>query len=169
MRDLGGSWMKIILAEFFWVSKIILVKTLFFLTFCEKIFRLSLIISWYHRWLGRLSWPWFPWLLVLSLSTTHNWICVSKRGTCCHLPCVCLCSWRIWSYEGIVYPWQFLVLEGSVLNWLYSTMLDLCGVPAYEGHYTFGILSHGHGMRMWSCPTSSSYDTEGCQGSCWWL
>ena len=104
IRDLGGSWMKITSAEFFWVSKMISVKTLFFLTFCEKIFRLFLIISCYHPWLGGLSWSWFPWFLVLSLSAIRDWIFASKRGTCCHLLCVHLCSWCIWSCEGMVHP-----------------------------------------------------------------
>ena len=32
-RDLGGSWIKIISDKFFWVSGIVLVRALFFLTF----------------------------------------------------------------------------------------------------------------------------------------
>jgi len=147
MRDLGGSWIKMTSAEFFWVSKMILVKTLFFLTFCEKIFRLFLIISCYRQWLGRLSWPWFLWFLVLSSSAIRDWICTSKRGTCCHLLCVHLCIWCIWSCEGMVHPSQFLIWEGSVWSWLCSTMLDLYGVLACEGHCISVILSHGRGMR----------------------
>jgi len=41
-------------------SRIVSVSVLFFLTFCEKIFRVSLIIISYCLQLGELNWPWFP-------------------------------------------------------------------------------------------------------------
>jgi len=49
-------------------SNIVFIRVLFFLTFCENIFRVSLIIVSYCLWLGELSWPWFPGLLVLFLN-----------------------------------------------------------------------------------------------------
>ena len=49
-------------------SNMVFIRVLFFLTFCENIFRVSLIIVSYCLWLGKLNWPWFPGLLVLILS-----------------------------------------------------------------------------------------------------
>ena len=49
-------------------SNMLFIRVLFFLTFCENIFRVFLIIDSYHLWLGELYWPWFPRLLVLFLS-----------------------------------------------------------------------------------------------------
>jgi len=51
-------------------SKIILVRVLFFLTFYEKIFSVSLIIISYCLWLGELNWLWFPKLPGLFLSAS---------------------------------------------------------------------------------------------------
>jgi len=49
-------------------SNIVFIRVLFFLMFCENIFRVSLIIISYCLWLGKLSWPWFPRLPVLFLN-----------------------------------------------------------------------------------------------------
>jgi len=49
-------------------SNMVFIRVLFFLTFCENIFRVSLIIVSYCLWLGELSWPWFSVLPMLFLS-----------------------------------------------------------------------------------------------------
>ena len=49
-------------------SNMVFIRVLFFLTFCENIFRVFLIIVSYRLRLGELYWPWFSGLLVLFLS-----------------------------------------------------------------------------------------------------
>jgi len=56
MRDLRGSWIKITSMVFLLFSKIMLVRALFFLTFYEKIFKVSLIIVSYCLQLSKSSW-----------------------------------------------------------------------------------------------------------------
>jgi len=51
-------------------SNIVFIRVLFFLTFCENIFRVSLIIISYRLRLGKLNWPWFPRLPVLFLNAS---------------------------------------------------------------------------------------------------
>ena len=51
-------------------SNMVFIRVLFFLTFCENIFRVSLIMVSYCLWLGELSWPWFPGLSVLFLNAS---------------------------------------------------------------------------------------------------
>ena len=59
MRYLGGSCMSTISDVFLLFSRIMSVSVLFFLTFCENIFRVSLIMICYRLQLGELNWPWF--------------------------------------------------------------------------------------------------------------
>ena len=80
MKDLGGSWTRMISMLFLLFSNMVFIRVLFFLTFCENIFRVSLIIVSYCLWLGELNWPWFPGLLVLFLSASLYWIGFSRRG-----------------------------------------------------------------------------------------
>jgi len=60
-------------------------------------------------------------------------------------------------------------MGGLLWDWLYSTMLALCGVRVCVGRYTFGIETHELDMKRLNDPISSNYGTGGCQGSCWWL
>jgi len=109
MRDLGGSWTRMIFMLFLLFSNMVFIRVLFFLMLCENIFRVSLIIVSYHLWLGELNWPWFPRLLVLFLSTNLYWIGFSRRGIYSHQPCVHLCNWCIWMNEDKACLGQFRV------------------------------------------------------------
>ena len=109
MRDLGGSWTRMIFMLFLLFSNMVFIRVLFFLTLCENIFRVSLIIVSYHLWLGELNWPWFPRLLVLFLSTNLYWIGFSRKGIYSHQPCVHLCNWCIWMNEDKACLGQFRV------------------------------------------------------------
>jgi len=62
--------MNMMSVVFLLFSRIMSVSVLFFLTFWEKIFRVSLIIISYCLRLGKLNWPWFSRLLELSLSAS---------------------------------------------------------------------------------------------------
>ena len=152
-------------------SNIVFIRVLFFLTFCENIFRVSLIIVSYCLWLGELSWPWFPRLLVLFLNANPCWIGFSRRSICSCQPCVHLCNWCIWRNKDKVDLVQFQVRGGLIWGWLCSTMLVLCNVWVYVGHCTFGIENHELFMKRLNGPISSNYGTGGYQGSCWlpWL
>ena len=109
MRDLGGSWTRIISMLFLLFSNIVFIRVLFFLTFCENIFRVFLIIVSYCLQLGKLNWPWFPGLPVLFLSASPYWINFSRKGICSCQPCVRLCNWCIWRNEGKAGLVQFWV------------------------------------------------------------
>ena len=166
MRDLGGSWTRIMSMLFLLFSNMVFIRVLFFLTFCENIFRVSLIIISYHLQLGKLSWPWFPGLPVLFLNANPCWIGFSRRGICSCQPCVCLCNWCIWRDEGKAGLGQFQVGGGLIWDWLCSTMLILYDVRVYVGNYTFGIENRELCKKRLNGPISSNYGTRGRLGSC---
>ena len=76
--DQGGSWINSMSASFLF-SKIVSVKSLFFLIFCKKILRVFKIILYHHPQLSKLSLLWFPRALELSCYANHDWICVFKE------------------------------------------------------------------------------------------
>ena len=147
-------------------SNMVFIRVLFFLTFCENIFRVSLIIVSYCLWLGKLNWLWFPELPVLFLNASLCWIGFSRRGICSCWPCGHLCNWCIWRSKGMVGPGQFQVGGSLVWGWLYSTMITLYDVWVYVGHYTFGIETRELCRKRWNDPISSNYSTGGHLGSC---
>ena len=161
MRDLGGSWTRMISMLFLLFSNMVFIRVLFFLTFCENIFRVSLIIVSYHLRLGELSWPWFPRLPVLFLNANLCWISFSRRGIYSRQLCVHLCNWCIWRNENKAGLGQFQVRGGLIWDWLCSTMLALCDVRVCVGHYTFGIENHELCMKRLNSPIFSNYGTGG--------
>ena len=109
MKDLGGSWTRMISMLFLLFSNMVFIRVLFFLTFCENIFKVSLIMVSYYLQLGELSWPWFSRLPVLFLNASPYWIDFSRRGICSRQPYVRLCNWCIWRSEDKAGLVQFQV------------------------------------------------------------
>ena len=52
----GGSWMRIMLELLFSISKMVSVRVLFFLTFCEYMHRDSIFMICFCLHLSKLSW-----------------------------------------------------------------------------------------------------------------
>ena len=77
--DKKGSWTNKTL-NFLLFSKIISLRSLFFLTFCEKMLRIFKIMLYYYSQLSKLSLLWFLWAFELSCCTNHDWICVSRNS-----------------------------------------------------------------------------------------
>ena len=162
--------MKMMSKTFFWVSRIISVSILFFLTFWEKIFKLCLIIFYSCcLQLGKLSWPWSLWSPELFLSATLNWIYASNMGTCCCQPCNRLCNLHIWRCEGTVSLAWFWVVVGLSWSWLCSTKPCLYDAWSCEDRHIFDIWCYELCMRRLHDPISSSCGTEALLDSCWCL
>jgi len=104
------------------------VRSLFFLTFYEKILRVfKIILYYYYPQLSKLSLLWFLWASELSCCTNHDWIYVSRKDSYSCLSSTCLYSWHIWMNRSIVFLSEFWVWMGWSWNLPYSA------TPFYYG------------------------------------
>ena len=98
-----GSWMNI-MSKFWLISRIVLMRKLFFHTFWENIFRSFKIILWNCLQLNKLSSFSCLKFLHIPLNAIPYWNNVFKRDNCMSWLSIHLCSWGIWICENRVHP-----------------------------------------------------------------
>ena len=101
ITDHDSSWMKMMSVEN-WVLRIVLIRKLFFWTFCKKIYNDSKIILGPHSQLNTLTWFDFDEVLDIFWSATPCWSSSARKSMYWSWLDNHLYSWCTWMYAGIV-------------------------------------------------------------------
>ena len=129
------------------VPKIVLVRNLFFWTFCEKNLRFFTIIFCCCPQLSKLICSCYHGVLDISWSATSYWSGISRIDKCWNWPDDCPYNLSIWSCRDMVHPVFFQVKGDQFWNLLCNTKQSVYSIWFCVACYIWHISNLKHGTQ----------------------